>query len=120
MTTPTIYVKLDSLASGTVPSVTDSVDANEGGNVNVNITWPSTASDSINCDLQFTDGTQDPFNDDENGDTSFPVSRPDSNSVGENTLKVQGDATVTTDSYCLTLTIDGQTYSLDPKIIVRT
>lgn len=116
MTAPTIYVTLSSLDLGTVPSVTNSVDSNDGGNININITWPSSASDNITCDLQFNDNTQDPFNDEENGDTSFPVSRTDSNSAGEYTLQVKNDATLTTDSYCLTLTIDGNTYSTDPKI----
>ena len=118
MSNPTITVTLSSLVAGTVPTVTDSVDVKEGQNLNVNVTWPESASDDITCALDFSKSDQDPFNDEEGGDTSFPMSRLTSNQAAVHTLSVENDATFTTDSYNLVLTIDGNTYTNDPRIIV--
>ncbi|MCB1582240.1 MAG: hypothetical protein R3E90_15545 [Marinicella sp.] len=118
MSNPTIVVKLASLDAGSVPAVTQQVDVAEGGQLDVNVTWPTSASNSITCDLQFTGGDQDPFNDEANGDTSFPLTRATNGDSATQTLQIMNDASLTTDTYCLTLTIDGQNYSTDPTIII--
>lgn len=117
-TNPTINVSLSSLDSGTKPTVTDSVDVAEGADLDVTVTWPSTGVNTITVDLDFTGGGQDPFNDVEGGDTSFSLTRTSSTSSATHTLTIENDATLTTDTYELTLTINGQTYSTDPMIIV--
>ena len=85
----------------------------------MNVTWPSNATNHITCDLDFSNSdNQDPFNDVKGGDSSFPMTRPSSNQKAEHILAVQNNATITTDTYDLVLTIDGVTYSTDPIIIV--
>ncbi|TDR17433.1 hypothetical protein [Marinicella litoralis] len=119
MTNPTINVNLSSLAPGTVPTVTQSVEVSEGAQLDVNVTWPSDAVNTITVDLDFSQsGNQDPFNDDQGGDTTFDLTRNPPSQSATQTLTVQSDATVTSDVYDLTLTINGQTYSTDPTIII--
>jgi len=119
MSNPTITVVLSSLAQGTVPTVTGSIEVNEGQQVNVQVTWPASASNTITCDLDFSNSnTQDPFNDVQGGDTTLNMTRPASDQPAVNTLLVENDATVTTDTYDLVLTIDGMTYTKDPQIII--
>ncbi len=118
MSNPTIEAKLDSLQPGTVPSVTQEVSVAEGGQLDVTVTWPSDAPNTITVDLQFTGGDQDPFNDEANGDTNFQLTRPSGSETGTETLQIMNDASLTTDTYCLTLTINGQNYSTDPRIII--
>ncbi len=119
MTNPTISVNLSSLNVGTVPTVTQSIEVNEGDQLDVSVTWPSNGTDTITVDLDFSgSGDQDPFNNEQGGDTNFSLTRIPPSQSASQTLTVQNDATVTTDTYELTLTIDGQTYSTDPKIIV--
>jgi len=121
MSNPTIYVNLSSLDEGTVPTVSDSVEIKEGHQLDLNVTWPSGASNTIQCDLDFSNsGDQDPFNDEAGGVTSFEMTRASSSEAAVQSLTVKLDATVTTDNYDLTLTIDGQTYTKDPMIIVDT
>lgn len=120
MTNPTISVSLSSLDSGTVPTVTQTVEAAEGGQIDVSVTWPASGSDTITVDLDFSkSGNQDPFNDVDGGDTSFNLTRSSSSVAGVETLTIENDATVTTDTYDLILTIDGNQYSTDPIIKVR-
>lgn len=116
---PTIFVSLDSFAPGTEPTVTNSVTVNESGQVTFNITWPSDQVNNGTCALQFINGTQDPFNDQTNGVTSFNFSRANSNTPAIVNLNVESDATIGTDTYCLTLTIDGQSFSTDPMIVIK-
>ncbi len=119
MSNPTISVVLDSLEKGTIPSVTGSIRVKEGESVYVNVTWPPEATNHIICDLNFRNsGNQDPFNDVEGGDSSFPMRRLSPNQTAEYILLVQSDADITTDTYDLILTIDGITYTNDPTIIV--
>jgi hypothetical protein len=119
MTTPTIYVNLSSLDTGSVPTVTTNIDVNEGGQLDVNITWPSSAPNTIQCDLNFQgSGDQDPINDVTGGDTSFSPTRTSSSESAVNTFNINQKATITTDTYILTLTIDGIVYSTDPTIKV--
>lgn len=118
MTNPTIVVTLDSLEAGTHPSVTSSVEVAQNGQIDVTVTWPSSASNTINVDLQFNDDTQDPFNDETDGDTNFDLTRSSPTASATQTMNVTSDATVTSDTYCLTLTVDGTQYSTDPTIIV--
>ena len=118
MTNPTINVTLSSLNPGTVPSVTDSVNVAEGADLDVTVTWPSNGDNKITVDLNFTGGGQDPFNDVEGGDTSFQLTRNAGAQSATQTLTIENDATLTTDTYNLTLTISGQQYSTDPMIIV--
>ncbi len=120
MTNPTITVTLSSLAVGTKPTVTEIVEATEGQQVDVSVTWPTATNNTIQCELDFSNsGDQDPFNDITGGSTSFNlVGSGTTTQTATHTLTVETDASVTTDSYDLTLTIDGQTYSTDPKIIV--
>ncbi len=120
MSNPTITVVLSSLAEGTVPTVTGSIEVNEGDQVNVQVTWPASASDTITCDLDFSNSeNQDPFNDIEGGDTTLRMTRPASDQPAVNTLLVENDASVTADSYDLVLTIDGMTYTKDPSIVIK-
>lgn len=118
MTNPTISVTLSSLEPGTEPTVTESVSVAEGAQLDVTATWPSSASNTITCDLQFTGGDQDPFNDEINGDTSFNMTRSSSGSSATKTLDIMADASLTTDTYTLTLNVDGTNYSTDPRIII--
>lgn len=118
MSNPTIVVKLDSLDPGTEPSVTQQVEVAEGGQLDVNVTWPSDAPNTITVDLKFTGGDQDPFNDQPDGDTSFQLTRTAGSDSATQTLQIMSDASLTTDTYCLTLKINGQDYSTDPIIIV--
>ncbi len=119
MTNPTIEVKLNSLEPGTVPSVTQTVEAAEGGQIDVSVTWPASGSDTITVDLDFSkSGNQDPFNDVDGGDTSFNLTRNPPATSATHTLSIEDDATVTTDTYDLILTIGGQQYSTDPVIII--
>ncbi len=119
MSNSTITVVLSSLEEGTAPSVTGTIEVKEGGQVNVNVTWPSNAPNDITCELDFSNSDdQDPFNDEEGGDTVLPMLRPASNQSAAITLLVKKDATVTTDSYDLILTIDGVTYTKDPRIVI--
>ena len=119
MTNPTINVNLSSLAVGTVPTVTDAVNVAEGGNVDVAVTWPSNGANTITVDLNFSaSGNQDPFNDVEGGDTSFQLTRNAGAQSATQTLPVENNASTTSDSYELTLTIGGVQYSTDPLIIV--
>ncbi len=121
MSNPTINVSLSSLAAGTVPTVTDSVEVAEGNNLDVTVSWPSATNNTISCTLDFSgSGDQDPFNDVAGGSTSFNLTGPGGSGTqtATATLTVQSDATVTTDTYELTLTIDGTDYSTDPTIIV--
>ncbi len=119
MPNPTINVNLSSLDAGTVPTVTDSVEVQEGHQLDVNVTWPSAGANSITCALDFSDsGDQDPFNDEDGGNTSFDMNRTPPSQSASHSLTVQQNATVTTDTYELTLTIGGQTYSTDPQIII--
>jgi hypothetical protein len=46
------------------------------------------------------------------------MTRSSSNVAAEETLVVKSDAIVTTDTYDLTLTIDGVNYTKDPEIDV--
>ncbi len=110
-----VNVSLDSLAVGTVPSVTDSISVNKGGKVTFNITWPAGTNNGT-CKLVFNSTSQDPFNDEMGGTTSFDFNRANANAPATNTLTVEADATVGTDTYCLTLTIDGNDYSKDPMM----
>ncbi len=120
MSNPTITVNLSSLDEGTIPTVTSSVNVNEGGNLDVTVTWPSSASNTISCDLSFANsGDQDPFNDEVAGDTSFPMTRVSSTASATHTLAVENDAEITSDTYDLTLTIDGQTFTKDPSIVIK-
>ena len=120
MSNPTITVVLSSLVEGTVPTVTGSIEAKEGEQIYVRVTWPSTATDKITCDLDFSNSdNQDPFNDIESGDTTLNMIRPASDQPAVNTLLVENDASVTTDSYDLVLTIDGITYTKDPSIVIK-
>ncbi len=119
MTNPTINVSLSSLNPGTTPTVTQTVEVNEGGQLDVTVDWPSTGSNDISVKLDFSEsGDQDPFNDVDGGSTSFDLSRNPPATSATNTLTVKNDATVTTDTYELTLTIGGQQYSTDPRIII--
>ncbi len=119
MSNPTINVVLSSLEEGTVPSVTGSIEVKEGGQVNVQVAWPASASNHIMCDLDFSNSdNQDPFNDEQGGDTTLHMTRPSSGQSAVTTLLVENDATVTTDSYDLILTIDGVTYTKDPRIVI--
>jgi hypothetical protein len=119
MSNPTITVVLSSLDEGTVPTVTGSIEAKEGEQINVQVTWPTNASDKITCDLDFSNSeNQDPFNDVQGGDTTLHMTRPASDQAAVTTLLVENDATVTTDTYDLILTIDGVTYTKDPTIII--
>ena len=118
MSNPIISVTLSSLDEGSVPTVSGSVEVKEGEQLNVQVTWPESASDDITCDLDFSKSDQDPFNDAEGGETSFPMIRTTSDQAAVHTLSVENDATVTTDTYDLVLTIDGNTYTKDPRIIV--
>jgi hypothetical protein len=119
MSIPTITVVLSSLDEGTVPTVTGSIEVKEGEQINVQATWPASASNTITCDLDFSNSeTQDPFNDIKGGDTTLHMTRPASDQPAINTLSVENDATVTTDTYDLVLTINGMTYTKDPRIIV--
>ncbi len=118
MSNPTISVVLSSLAEGTIPTVTGDIEVKEGGQLDVQVTWPANTTNNITCDLDFSNSNQDPFNDVEGGDTSFPMIRPTSDQAAVHTLSVENDATVTTDTYDLVLTIDGITYTKDPIIII--
>ena len=121
MPNPTINVTLDSLNSGTVPSVTNSVNVAEGGNLDVTVTWPTTNSsgNTITVDLNFSEsGDQDPFNNTDGGDTSFTLERTPPSLKATKTLAVESNATTTTDTYQLTLTINGQDYTKDPVIVI--
>ncbi len=119
MPNPTINVNLSSLDAGTVPTVTDSVEVQEGHELDVNVTWPSAGADAITCVLDFSNsGDQDPFNDEAGGSTSLNLNRTPPSQSASGSLTVQQDATVTTDTYDLTLNIGGQSYSTDPTIII--
>ncbi len=118
MSNPTIVVKLDSLDPGTAPSVTQEVSVAEGADLDVTVTWPSSATNTITVDLQFTGGDQDPFNDEINGDTNFQLTRASNSESATHTLSIKSDASLTTDTYCLTLTVGDNSYSTDPVIIV--
>ncbi|MFK8012656.1 MAG: hypothetical protein AB8B80_11480 [Marinicellaceae bacterium] len=120
MTNPTIEVSLSSLDEGTVPSVTNTVDVNEGSDLDVCVEWPSSASNTITCSLNFSEsGDQDPFNDEAGGSSTFSLTRATSTDSATNTLAVKNDALLTTDTYDLTLTIDGVNYTSDPTIKVH-
>ncbi len=120
MPNPTITVTLDSLNSGTAPAVTNSVDVQEGGQLDVNVTWPGAGADTITCDLNFQkSGNQDPFSDVIGGDTSFNLTRTPPSQSAVHTLAVKQDATIGNDTYVLTLTINGTSYSTDPIIDVN-
>ncbi len=119
MPNPTINVNLSSLDAGTVPTVTESVEVQEGHQLDVSVTWPASGANTITCELDFSDsGDQDPFNDEDGGNTSFQLTRTPPSQSASQSLTVQQDATVTTDTYELTLTIGSQSYSTDPRIIV--
>ena len=119
MTNPTINASLSSLNPGTVPTVTESVNVAEGANLDVTVTWPSDGANTITVDLDFSkSGDQDPFNDVDGGDTSFQLTRNAGSLSATQTLTIENDATLTTDTYDLTLTISGQQYSTDPRIII--
>ncbi len=119
MTNPTINVNLSSLEPGTVPTVTESVEVNEGAQLDVTVTWPSDGVNTITVDLNFSDsGDQDPFNDDPGGDTNFSLSRNPPSLSATQSLAVKSDATITNDVYDLILTINGENYSTDPTIII--
>ena len=119
MSNPTIAVVLSSLAEGTVPSVTGSIEVKEGQQIDVQVTWPANTTNNITCDLDFSkSNNQDPFNDIDGGDTTLYMTRPASDQSAVSTLLVENDATITTDTYDLVLTIDGVTYTKDPEIDV--
>jgi hypothetical protein len=118
MSNPTINVTLSSLAKGTEPSVTGTLDVLEGSQVDVSVMWPSNATNTIQCDLDFSESDQDPFNDKTGGESSFEMTRASSNEAAVQTLTVENDAKFKSDSYDLKLTIDGVIYTKDPMIIV--
>ncbi|WP_154223421.1 hypothetical protein [Marinicella rhabdoformis] len=119
MTNPTINVSLSSLETGTVPTVTQTVEVAEGANLDVTVDWPAAGDNTITVELDFSkSGDQDPFNDVDGGDTSFNLTRTPPATSATHTLTIQNNATVTTDTYDLILTIGNQQYSTDPMIIV--
>ena len=117
MTYPTIVVTISSLDKGTVPSVTESITVKPGGAFDVNVTWPE-AKNEITCTLQFIDGTEDPINDNVDGTTEFQMTRKNAKHSATNTLGINRNASTGTDIYTLTLTVNGNKYSSDPRIIV--
>lgn len=121
MTNPTINVSLSSLETGTVPTVTQTVEVAEGANLDVTVDWPAAGDNTITVELDFSkSGDQDPFNDVDGGDTSFNLTRTPPATSATHTLTIMNDAAVTTDTYDLILTISNQQYSTDPRIIVDT
>lgn len=111
-TTHNITFTLTDDSTVTVTPSTE-LNVNEGDVVLVTLNWPPAWGTNCACTLTFTSG-QDPFNDVDNGVTSFSV--PDSG--GTVNLTVQNDATIETDTYTVTMAVGTHTGSLDPKIKV--
>ena len=116
MTNHTLDITLNSTGAGATISVNPvSLDVKDGDSVTITLAWPTNSGNDISCSLDFNNGSQDPFNDTTNGSTSFSVTRSNPSTI----VNIMNDASVGSDSYCITLTLDGQTYTKDPKIVVK-
>ncbi|MCW8877260.1 MAG: hypothetical protein OQJ89_16695 [Kangiellaceae bacterium] len=119
MTNHTLNVSLSSLEEGTIPSVSpDTLDVSDSDTVTVSVTWPDSPTNDVSGVFTFTNNSQDPFNDVTNGTTSFTGTRPNAQSAATSTLNVMNDATAASDTYDITITINGISYTKDPTILV--
>lgn len=115
-----LNIFLDSTNEGAVPRVSpETINVAQGGEVQICVTWPENETDTISGILCFNGDTQDPFNDLQNGQTTFTVTRPNDGSPGKTgAFEICSDAALGTDSYTVKLEVANQLFGVDPKIRV--